>query len=116
MVFQIFLILFAIFGLVRAGKQYNTHKISRHWFALWGLVWVLLILAAIFPSVIDNLAHAVGVERGADLLLYISVVVLIYATFRTMVLTQKLSEEHTELVRQIALHNAKEASNKVGSM
>ncbi len=107
MVFQIFLILFAIFGLVRAAKQYNAHKISRHWFVLWGLVWILLILAAIFPTIIDDVAHLVGVQRGADLLLYISVVVLIYATFRTMVLTQKLREEHTELVRQIAIRDAR---------
>ena len=114
MAFQIFLILFAIFGLIRAAKQYNTQKISRHWFMLWGLVWVLLILAAIFPTVIDSLAHLVGVERGADLLLYISVVVLIYATFRNMVLTQKLREEHTELVRQVAIKHAQKSS-EVGS-
>ncbi|MBI1908185.1 DUF2304 family protein [Candidatus Uhrbacteria bacterium] len=106
MVFPIFLIIFALFGIIRAGKSYRAHTMSRHWFMLWSLFWTFVIVVAFVPSMADAVAGAVGAERGADLLVYIAVLVLMYATFRSMVLTQKLHEEQTELVRRIAIDRA----------
>lgn len=107
MAFQIFLIAFALFGIVRAGKKYRSQQISRHWFMLWSLLWILVVAVALWPQVTDRVAGAVGVGRGADLLVYVSVVVLVYASFRTMTQLQKLHEEQTELVRRIAIDDAK---------
>lgn len=106
MAFQIFLIAFALFGMVRAGKQYRSQQISRHWFMLWSLFWMFVIVVAMWPRMTDAVAHSVGVGRGADLLVYVAVVVLMYASFRTMALLQKLHEEQTELVRRIAIEHA----------
>lgn len=107
MAFQIFLIAFALFGIVRAAKKYRSQQISRHWFMLWSLLWLFVIAAAMWPQVTDRVANAVGVGRGADLLVYIAVVVLVYASFRTMTQLQKLHEEQTELVRRIAIDSVK---------
>lgn len=106
MVFQVFLIAFALFGMVRATKKYRSQHISRHWFMLWSLFWALVIAVALWPGMTDEVAHAVGVGRGADLLVYVAVVVLVYASFRTMAQLQKLHEEQTELVRRIAIDRA----------
>lgn len=105
MVFELFLIAFAFFGMFRASKQYGARQISRHWFMLWSLFWIFVVAVALYPSMIDAVAGWVGVERGADLLVYIAVVLLSYGVFRTMVQLQKLHEEQTDLVRRIAIKN-----------
>ncbi len=108
MLFKIFLITFAFFALYRAKKQYDKKQISRYWVMIWSALWIVIIGVALMPQATDAMAAFVGVGRGADLLLYTSVMFLLYATYRTMVKQQKMSEEITELVRRIAIDNPKQ--------
>lgn len=106
MVFKIALILFAVFAALRTWRQYRAQKATRQWFVLWSVVWLLVIGVAVAPQTSDLLAANVGVGRGADLLVYVAIVFLLYAQFRTMVRTKKLHEQQTELVRRIAIERA----------
>lgn len=106
MAFKIALILFALFASLRTWRQYKAQKVTRQWFVIWSILWLLIIVVALVPQTTDMLAANVGVGRGADLLVYIAVVFLLYAQFRTMVRTKKLHEQQTELVRRIAIERA----------
>ena len=101
--FQIFLITFAVLAILRTWKQYTKRYVSKYWFLLWGGVWALVILAALMPQWTDKVAGVLGVERGADLLVYTAVVCMAYLVYRLMVRQQKMNEEITGLVRKIAL-------------
>ncbi len=107
MAFQIFLIVFSVIVITRALRQYNKKEVSRYWVIAWSLVWCVVIGVALMPQGTDAIAEAVGVGRGADLLVYLSVVFLLYAVHRLMVREQKTREEMTELVRAIAIDRAK---------
>lgn len=106
MVFSIALVLFALFATLRTWKQYKAQKVTRHWFFLWAVLWLIVIGVAVAPQTTDILASNVGIGRGADLLVYIAIVFLLYAQFRGMVRTKKLHEQQTELVRRIAIERA----------
>ena len=58
------------------------------------------------PRAMDSVAQFLGVERAADLFVYVTVLLLLYVVYRLMVRTQKMHEEITELVRRITIDNA----------
>lgn len=103
MLFKIFLIVFSLFAIARAKKQYEKRQASWYWAVVWSLMWVVVILVALMPQGTDAIATYVGVGRGADLLVYVAVVFLLYANYRSLVRQQKMSEDITELVRKIAV-------------
>lgn len=103
MLFKLFLLAFAVFAIARTRHQYAKRQVSKYWFVMWTALWLLVVVVALVPQTTDAIASVAGVGRGADLLVYVAIVVLSYATFRMMVRQQKLSEEITELVRTIAI-------------
>jgi hypothetical protein len=103
MIFQIFLVIFAVFAVSRVYKQYVRRKVSVHWFVLWTALWITAIAVALWPKNTDIIASWVGVGRGADLIVYLSVVFLFYSLYRAMARQEKMHGEITELVRRIAI-------------
>lgn len=107
MIFQIFLIAFALFAIIKTSRQYQSRKVSVYWFTVWTLFWVAVIAVAFAPQTTDVIAEYVGVEKGADLLVYSAIVILFYIVYRLLVRTEKQNRELTELVRKIAKMEAK---------
>lgn len=72
----------------------------------WLLGIFLAIIAVIFPSMTDHVANFVGVGRGADLILYLSIVFFIGFAFATGSHMRKLDRKLTLLSRKYALLEA----------
>lgn len=106
MLFKLFLVAFAIFAIVRTRRQYAKRQVSKYWFVVWTAFWATVVFVALTPQTTDIIANIAGVGRGADLLVYVAIVILSYAVYRLMVRQQKLNEEITELVRTIARERA----------
>ena len=102
MIFQIFLVAFALFAILKTSRQYKHQKVSVYWYMMWILLWVTVIAVAFAPQTTDVIAAYVGVEKGADLLTYAAIVVLFYAVYRMLVRQEMFNRELTELVRKIA--------------
>lgn len=105
MIFQIFLIAFAVIAIVRTWRQYHREHISAHWMQVWFSLWLIVILVAISPITTDKLAQFVGVGRGADLLVYVAILFLLYGVSRIIATQEKQRKELTDLVRKIAIEN-----------
>lgn len=106
MIFQILLIAFAVFALTITFRQYRTRKVSLYWFVVWAILWLVVILVALLPQATDPIAQKLGVERGADLLVYIAIVVLAYGLYKVLVRLEKVQKEITDVVRQVAITKA----------
>jgi hypothetical protein len=70
------------------------------------LVLALTVLAVIFPSLLNQVAHAVGVGRGADLLLYGLIVVFIGNTLLQQRRSRHIEQQLTLLARRLAIAEA----------
>ena len=55
------------------------------------------------PNILTKLANTLGVGRGADLLIYFSVVFLFIFSLQTLKRFKKISEVNAILIRKIAL-------------
>lgn len=96
----------AALGLtVRRGKQ---NVLSRSETFLWGALWIAGAVVTLRPEVTTFFAGVIGVGRGTDAVMYVSVAVLFYLTFRIFLRIDKLDHEITELVRREALRDAEE--------
>ena len=106
MIFQWILMLFALLTLLRARRQYRRKRISRSWFFLWSLLWIGIFIAAATPQTLDKIATWVGVGRGADLFVYLAVLLLLLGCFRLLTKVNQLERQITSLVRALAILHA----------
>lgn len=100
---QLIAIAFLIFAFSRVWLRAREGSIGRGMFLFWILVWMLVLVAVIRPELTTQLARKMGIGRGVDVVLYISIVTLFYLNFRSNVLIENLRHEITKLTRIIAL-------------
>jgi len=60
-------------------------------------------VVVILPQTASFLANLLGVGRGADLVIYLSILVLFYIVFRIFIRLDRLDREITKIVRELAL-------------
>lgn len=83
-----------------------------------GTIWVLLCMAAVvatlWPKLTGRVADALGIGRGADLVFYCAVVVMMIGFWVTYMRLRYLRRELTLLVRHIAILQAEENPHPTG--
>lgn len=102
---QWLLTLFALFAVTRAYRSRKDGLIDRRKLIYWIILWGILLVIIWLPQTTSLLALYLGVGRGVDLVLYISIVVLFYAQFQISRKVDRLERSMTELVRRLALAN-----------
>ena len=86
----------------RGAKQLAVRRLLILAFAVFAVVAVL------FPGVLTKVAHLVGVGRGADLLLYATVLVLLGFLALQEARTKAAEKRTTYLARRLALDEAEQ--------
>ena len=92
-----------MFVVIRTIFRFIKKEIRGRELTAWLVFWVLVTAAVVWPTGTDYLANTVGVGRGVDLLLYISVLVIFYLVFRILVRLEKIDRQITKVVRKVAL-------------
>jgi small membrane protein len=104
MLIQLLIILFSLFALSRLRVKFKNKEISGKEFFLWTPFWLLVIGATIWFKQTDIIANFFGVEKGADLAVYISIIALFYLIFKIIVKLDKLDKDITQIVRIVAVN------------
>lgn len=105
MIIKIIIIGFIIFVLYRTLLRFKQGEITPRELTIWTVFWALVIGATLVPQQTDVIAQAVGVERGVDLLVYLSIIVLFFVVFKIIVKLEKVDRDITKVVRNTALKN-----------
>ncbi len=72
----------------------------------WLALWFAAVVAIAFPKIPIRVAHALGIGRGADLVLYFSILFMLLGFFLFYLRYRRLTEELTKIVRHIAISEA----------
>ncbi len=72
-------------------------------FFIWLIFWLLVLTATFWPKLTDKLANFVGVGRGVDLMIYLSIIVLFFAVFKIIIKLKQIDRNITKIVREVAL-------------
>jgi len=104
---QILAILFVSFVLWRVVNKFRRKELNVPEFLMWLFFWLAVGVAFITPESLTRLANLLGIGRGADLVLYVAVMVVFYLMFRIFVRLEKMERDITKIVREKALKNKK---------
>jgi small membrane protein len=106
---QFLLLAFVLAALAKVLHSYKQRRMAPLDFLFWGLVWVGTASIIIFPDATSSLAHFLGIGRGADLIMYLSLLISFYLIFRLYLALTRLEQAITALVRAIALERFPES-------
>lgn len=81
----------------------GTKKVGRIPGLTWLLIWACGIIALMQPDVTTLIANVVGIHRGADLLLYVVVIIMTIGFFSMYLRLRQLRREFTLLIRRISI-------------
>lgn len=101
--FQILAVIFILFALSRTILQFREGKLRLGWFVVWNIFWIAVGIVVLRPETTSFLARLVGISRGADLAVYLSIIALFYLAFRILVKIESLEQQITRVVRHVAL-------------
>ena len=96
MLIQILISLFALFAIISLIK---TKKY------LWSIFWLVGGAIVWWPNLTNIIATNLGIGRGADLIFYISIILLFYLIFKIYIKIEKIERNITKLTRKDALDN-----------
>lgn len=108
MTFFQFLLILGVLGIAILSMTFVKGERSlamKRLFAL--LVALAAIVAIIFPDLLTKVANLLGIGRGADLLLYVFVIVSMLFAVSTMRAKARSDARVTELARAVALMEAR---------
>ncbi len=103
---QIILILFLLFAISRVILRHKDGNLTLGEFLFWFGLFAFALIGVIEPGFTSYVARALGIGRGADIVIYASIALLFYLIFRTNIHLEETKHEITKLVRLIALHDA----------
>jgi hypothetical protein len=83
--------------------RYRQRKIGTLGFFLWLVLWVGAATVIAFPESTILVARLLGIGRGVDLVLYVSIILILYLLFRVYVRLEQLDRDLTQIVRALAL-------------
>lgn len=110
-IIQFLLVVFALFAITKTFRQFKNGKLTLAFLFLWILFWAIVGVVVVLPQTTDTLARFVGVGRGVDAIMYVSIIALFYAVFRLLVRIEEVEREITKLVRTLAIQE-KEPGDK----
>lgn len=111
MVIKVLLLLgIVLFGVLAIrGRTSVRHLLLRR--ATAALVLVFGFVGVLYPVLVTRLAHAVGVGRGTDLVLYVFVVAFLLTTATLLRRITELERRSVTLARHLAILQALQPSS-----
>lgn len=109
---QLLLLVFVLFAASRAVLQFRGGTIRFGALSFWLMIWVVALIAIFYPNETTQLARALGIGRGVDVVVYASIAILFYLVFRLHVYLENIRTEISRLVREVSLKEVVRAKHK----
>jgi hypothetical protein len=84
----------------------GRRKLSGRFGAAWIALWVAAAVSIADPDLLVRIAHFLGIGRGADLVLYLSILFTFLAFFLTYLRFRRIDEQLTKIIRHLAIRDA----------
>lgn len=104
---QIFFIISGLVIFLVAFDIAKRERFNAFHFLVFLAVGTGLLVFTLFPKSLEIIGQLSGLQRGADALVYASIIFLFYFVLLLLQKVETTREEVTRLVREIAIQNAK---------
>ena len=100
---QLILSVIVIFLLLKTYIGFRKKQISLSFSIVWCLFWLGVLFVIYYPGFLSGIATKLGIGRGVDLAIYLSIIFLFYLIYKMLIRVQNLEGKITKLARSIAL-------------
>ncbi|MFH1430158.1 MAG: DUF2304 domain-containing protein [Candidatus Uhrbacteria bacterium] len=108
------LIIVAGAGLVWTLSRVRRRDVRRRELIGWGIVWILVAAVAVVPEGTNRLADLLGIGRGADVVVYSALVVMVVLHIRQSVRMERMDRDITIVTREIASQDFRQRGDAGG--
>lgn len=108
MIIQYFLVILVLLIIYRVIIKWRQGFLAFRDAIFWMGFWLVVGSIVLVPETTSFMARMVGVGRGADLVVYLSVVLIFYIIFQITVKIEKIERNITKIVRQVAVSGKEE--------
>lgn len=112
MIFQILIIVFSFLAIGAIFLRRKKDGLGVRGTAFWILFWLGVDVVILFPNSTTVLANKLGIGRGADFIVYISILMIFLLLFRLNVKIEGLNRHLTKVARKVALDDHKNDQKK----
>ncbi len=109
LIIQILLIIFFLFALIKVVGRFLAGDLTKAGLVWWSLFWIVAAIVVLLPNSTAYFAKLVGIGRGADLVVYVSLAAIFFILFKLMIKIESLNKDITKLTRKIALKDDKDS-------
>ncbi len=109
---QLLLASIILFVIWRTHAAYKKKNLSESFVAVWTIFWLGVLILVFKQDLVSQAAHSLGVSRGVDLVIYISLIVIFYFVYKILVLINDLDGKITQIIRKIAINEAKKRPHR----
>ena len=92
--------------VVMTGIAITRARLTRRVGLAWLALWFAALIAIAFPTLAIRAARLLGIGRGADLVLYVSILFTFIGFFLLYLRYRRVTEQLTSIVRHIAISDA----------
>jgi hypothetical protein len=110
--FQLLFILFSLFAIISVMKRKHEGLLGPKGMIFWTVFWLVAVVFVLWHDSTTVLANKFGIGRGADLVFYVSLVVIFYLLFKLNVKLEAVGRDITKVVRKNALDDKEVERNK----
>lgn len=103
---QIFFIVSGIIIFVLAFDIAKRQKFNALHFIVFLLIWIGLFTFSLFPNILNLFWELFGVQRWADVLVYGSVIFLVYFSLLLLRKVEWSNSNITQLIRELSIENS----------
>lgn len=103
MLIQYFLILLVLAIIYRTFSRWKQGSLALKEFIFWLCFWAVVSVVVIKPESTNFIANTLGVGRGADMVIYLSIILIFYIIFQVTVKMEKIERNITKIVREMAI-------------
>lgn len=107
MFLSILVTIFVLIILYKLFKQKQNNRISFLSFIFWCILWLIVLLLFWQPEIASYFAFNLGIGRGVDLVIYLSILIIFSLLFKIFERLYKIERDITKLTREDAIKNVR---------
>ena len=100
---QLFIAAIVIIVFVKTWHSAKANKLGKMFTIVWVCLWLIILLTIFNLPALSSFATALGIGRGVDLVIYLSLIFIFYMLFSITLNYMSLKRDITKLVRKDAL-------------
>ncbi|MCD7781723.1 MAG: DUF2304 domain-containing protein [Methanosphaera sp.] len=109
---HIILIILSILVLSFITYSHKNNTFSNGMYLFCIVVWIFIVLIALFPSMTTAFARLFGLGRGLDAIYILAILFLLYLLFKLYNRVEDQTKRINELVTQLALKDNRDDNDK----